>query len=84
MGELDGPGTGRPTRPSANLKTWQRSRWMSYQTDRTIDLKRFWMRVSRGLENDPKCSKVVEGSAETAYDPCNLPGYDRSALHEVG
>jgi len=84
VGGADGLGTGRPTRPSANLKTWQRSMWMLYQTDRTIDLKRFWMRVSRGLENDPRCSKVVEDSAETAYGPCNLPGYGRSALHEEG
>jgi len=40
--------------------------------------------ASRGLESDPKFPKVVEDSAVTACDSCNLPGYDRSARHEEG
>jgi len=42
------------------------------------------MRASRGLENDLKCSMVAEDSEGTAYGPCNLPGYDRSALRGEG
>ena len=42
------------------------------------------MRASRGLENDPKRSKVAGDSEETAYDPCNLPDYGRFALHGEG
>ena len=38
-------------------------------------------RASRGLENDPKRSKVVGGSTVTAYGSCNPPGCDRAVLH---
>ena len=37
--------------------------------------------VYRGPENDPRRSNAVEGSAVTVCGFCNLPGYDRSALH---
>jgi hypothetical protein len=82
--EADGPGTGYPTPPSTNSKTWQGSRLMSYRTDYRIDLMCSWMMTSRGLENDPKCSMVAEDSEETAYGPYNHPDYGRSALHEEG
>jgi len=83
-GEVDGLETGYPTPPSTNSKTWQGSRWMPYRTDCRMGLRHSWMRASRGLENDPKCSMVAGDSEGTAYGPCNLPDYGRSALHEGG